>query len=89
MRGSEARDPARMTLKGVTAMDSTMPPTTCRRRSVAWPLVLIALGVIFLLDQLVPGWGIGKTWPVVLIIIGVVKLLEAGQPPRPPEGPRV
>jgi len=50
---------------------------------------LITLGVILLLDQFVPGWGIGRTWPVLLVVIGVVKLLESGRAPRPPEGPRV
>jgi hypothetical protein len=46
-------------------------------------------GVLFLLDQLVPGWGIGKTWPVLLIVIGVLKLVDISRPPRPPEGHRV
>jgi hypothetical protein len=53
------------------------------------PIILIALGVMFLLGQFVPGWGFGKTWPVLLVVIGVVKLFEATQAPRPPEGPRV
>jgi membrane-bound ClpP family serine protease len=54
-----------------------------------WPVMLIALGVMFLLHEFVPGWGLGKTWPVLLVVIGVVKLLEASRPPRPPEGPRI
>jgi membrane-bound ClpP family serine protease len=70
-------------------MGSTMPPVTRRRSSLMWPVVLITLGAILLVDQFVPGWGIGKTWPVLLVVIGVVKLLESGRPPRPPEGPRV
>ena len=60
-----------------------------RHESLAWPVILITLGTMFLLDELVPGWGVSKTWPVLLIVIGVVKLLRSGQPPRPPEGPRV
>jgi hypothetical protein len=54
-----------------------------------FPVVLITLGMMFLLDHLVPGWGIGKTWPALLIVVGVFKLLDVAQPPRPPEGPRV
>lgn len=74
---------------GPKPMDSTTPPVTRRRSGLTWPVVLITLGVILLLDQFVPGWGIGKTWPVLLVAVGVVKLLESGRPPRPPEGPRV
>ena len=76
-------------LGGPNHMDSTRPPVTRRRSGLTWPVVLITLGVILLLDQFVPGWGIGRTWPVLLVAIGVVKLLESGRPPRPPEGPRV
>ena len=54
-----------------------------------FPVLLIILGVMFLLDQFVPTWGINKTWPVLLVVIGVFKLLDTGRPPRPPEGPRV
>jgi len=52
-------------------------------------VVLITLGVIFLLDQIVPGWGFRKTWPVLLVVIGVLKLLDSTQSPQPPRGPRV
>lgn len=41
------------------------------------PLILIALGAIFLVGQLVPAWGVGKTWPVLLIVIGLAKLVES------------
>ena len=60
-----------------------------RRVSLMGPVVLIALGFMFLLDHVVPGWGFGKTWPVLLIVIGLVKVVQASRPPRPPEGPRV
>jgi hypothetical protein len=70
-------------------MGSTMPLVTRRSPSLTGPVVLITLGAILLLDQFVPGWGIGKTWPILLVVIGVVKLLESGRPPRPPAGPRV
>jgi hypothetical protein len=54
-----------------------------------FPVLLIVLGIMFLVDQLVPGWGINKTWPALLVVIGVLKLLDVTRPPRPPEGPRV
>ena len=54
-----------------------------------FPVLLIVLGIMFLLDQLVPGWGISKTWPALLVVIGVLKLMDVARPPRPPEGPRI
>jgi hypothetical protein len=60
-----------------------------RRASLTGPIFLITLGIMLLLDELVPGLGIGKTWPVLLVVIGVLKLIDSGRPPRPPEGPRV
>lgn len=66
------------------------PPLRLRHRvSLTGPVILITLGVILLLDQVVPGWGIGRTWPILLVVIGVTKLLDSTRPPRPPEGPRV
>jgi hypothetical protein len=44
---------------------------------------------MFLLDQLVPGWGIGKTWPALFVVMGVLMLMDVTKPPRPPEGPRI
>ena len=54
-----------------------------------FPAILVTLGIVILLDHLVPGWGLHKTWPVVLIVVGVCKLIDATLPPRPPAGPRV
>jgi len=54
-----------------------------------FPVILIVVGAMFMLDHLVPGWGVRRTWPVLLIVIGVFKLLDIARPPRPPEGPRV
>lgn len=34
-----------------------------------WPLIVIGLGVIFLLNNLL-GWSIWKLWPVLLILLG-------------------
>ncbi|HZT71809.1 MAG TPA: DUF5668 domain-containing protein [Terriglobia bacterium] len=47
------------------------------------PLLLIALGVMFLVGQFDPAWGISRTWPVLLIVLGLAKLLEAAWPGRP------
>ncbi len=70
-------------------MGATLEPPTYRRNGLIFPVLLIVLGVMFLLDQFVPGWGIGRTWPALLVVIGVLKLLDSTRPPRPPEGPRV
>jgi len=60
-----------------------------RRGGLMFPVLLIVLGSMFLLDQFVPGWGIGRTWPALLVVIGVLKLLDSTRPPRPPEGTRM
>ena len=70
-------------------METTPPSLTPHRRGLMLPVLLIVLGIMFLVDQLVPGWGLSKTWPVLLVVIGVLKLLDITRPPRPPEGPRV
>ena len=60
-----------------------------RAPSLMGPVVLIALGLVFLIGEFVPEWGVTKTWPVLLIVVGVLKLLDSARPPRPPEGPRL
>jgi len=43
-------------------------------------LILMALGIIFLLENFYPSFSawrlIGRYWPVILIIIGVKKLID-------------
>jgi hypothetical protein len=47
------------------------------------PLLLIAIGVLFLLNNLYPGvFRFGKMWPVILIIIGISKVFEYFQASR-------
>ena len=58
------------------------------RHGLTGPIILIMLGVMFLADQFLPGWGIGKTWPLLLVVIGVLRLLDFDRPPRPPAGPQ-
>jgi LiaI-LiaF-like transmembrane region len=48
-----------------------------RRLGLTGPILLIALGVMFLVGQFIPGWGVGKTWPVILIVIGLARLIES------------
>src|SRR5438094_10460453 len=66
--------------------------TPRRRRSMAGPVVLIILGIVFLLETMgVLHWhGLGylfaRFWPLLLIIWGVIKLLEYQQAQR--EGTR-
>jgi len=60
-----------------------------RHGGLGLPVLMIVLGVMFLLDEIVPGWGLGKTWPALLVVLGVLMLLDVNRQPRPPEGPRV
>lgn len=48
-----------------------------RPYSLMGPVILITLGVLFLVGQYFPAWGIGRTWPVLLVVIGLTKLFEA------------
>lgn len=59
------------------------------RRKLTLPVMLIVIGVLFLLNQYAPGWGILQTWPVILIVLGILLLLRSFGPPRPPRGPSV
>ena len=40
------------------------------------PLLLIVIGILFLLNNIVPGFRFGKMWPVILIVIGLAKVLD-------------
>ncbi len=70
-------------------MGSLRDVRPARHASLTGPVFLIVLGVLLLLDEIVPTLGIGKTWPLLLVVVGVMKLFAANRPPRPPEGPRV
>jgi len=59
------------------------------RPNLMGPIFLIAMGVVFLIGEFVPEWGISRTWPVLLIVIGVLVLVDSAMPPRPPQGPRL
>jgi hypothetical protein len=57
---------------------------TCRRctiRGLMGPAIIIAVGVLFLLDQVRGGYfSFGNTWPVILIVIGAISLAAAASP---------
>ena len=40
-------------------------------------LLLIAVGLIFLLNNLIPWFGFGYLWPAILIVLGIALLLKA------------
>jgi DUF4097 and DUF4098 domain-containing protein YvlB len=77
------------------ASPAPTPPVYPRRRSLAGPVVLIVIGIVFLLGNigLLPWWRLGQLfahyWPALIILWGVVKLLEyrqAQQEGRRPAG---
>jgi DUF4097 and DUF4098 domain-containing protein YvlB len=51
-----------------------------RNRSLAWPIVLIGLGVIFLVNNVMPElslWNVlADWWPVLLIVFGIIRIGE-------------
>src|SRR5437660_526790 len=61
----------------------TMIPRPRRRRSLAGPVILILVGLLFLLKNMgmhIELFGIfARWWPVLLIVAGVVKIVETYQ----------
>jgi hypothetical protein len=55
---------------------STKPGSARERGGLMGGLILIALGILFLADNLLPGFSFGEYWPVLLIVIGVGLLLR-------------
>jgi hypothetical protein len=59
-----------------------IPPPYRTRRSIVGPIILIAIGVVFLLTNIgvIHGWQLwswfGHWWPLLLIIWGVIALVE-------------
>jgi len=50
-----------------------------RSRGTIGGFVLIALGVLFLADNLLPDFRFGDYWPVILVAVGVGILLKANR----------
>ncbi len=40
-------------------------------------IILIGIGAIFLIDEFVPGFEIGRLWPLILVAIGIALLIGA------------
>ena len=58
-------------------------PHHCDGRTRTFPVVLIMVGVLSLIERMGgPGWH--RTWPMLLLAIGIVRLLERQMPPPPP-----
>ena len=55
-------------------------------RAVRGPMLLIALGVLFVLDQQTESLTLHRTWPILLILMGLFRLAEKLVAPPPPAG---
>jgi hypothetical protein len=87
MAAPQRADPGTPPPYSAPAASSFVPaggPTPRRmfiRRSIAGPLLVIAVGVLFLLQTITPGFSVGRLvafyWPYVLIAWGVLQLVEA------------
>ncbi|MHC1708275.1 MAG: PspC domain-containing protein [Bacteroidales bacterium] len=42
------------------------------RGSLIGGMILLTLGVLFLMDELIPYLDFGKLWPVILIVVGII-----------------
>lgn len=40
------------------------------------PLLLIALGILFLLNNLFPEFRLSRMWPVILIVVGLSRIID-------------
>ena len=64
----------------------------CRSQHIMGPVIIFALGVLFLLDS-VSSLGIWRTWPLILLVVGGIKLLQSNASaeghvePQPPVYP--
>lgn len=47
-----------------------------RSGGITGGVILIALGVVFLASEFVPGFDIGKLWPLILVAIGIGIILR-------------
>jgi hypothetical protein len=45
----------------------------CTVKAITWPLLLITLGILFVVDQYGP-YRFYETWPVLLIVFGVTQM---------------
>jgi len=68
-----------------------------RKDPLVWGLILVALGLVFILENFgLDAWDfLWRFWPVILIVWGATKLVEGlkeknrdGDSPRPPAAPQ-
>lgn len=50
-------------------------PTHFQNRGLTGPIMMIAIGSMFLVGQFIPEFGFHRLWPVLLIVAGVVGLV--------------
>lgn len=60
----------------------SVPPSPKRRGGVGLGVILIALGMLFLAGELVPGITWGTMWPAFIILLGVIQMVT----PDPRDG---
>jgi uncharacterized membrane protein len=58
------------------AVETVRTSDTKQKKNVTGGVILIVLGVLFLLDNLLPSFDIGQLWPVILIVIGLSILFK-------------
>ena len=75
-----------MSNPNVNPNPSPQPVYYRHRRSLAGPLILIIIGLVFLLHNFgvrIPIWHLfGRFWPLLLILWGVIRLIEYSVAPR-------
>jgi len=55
------------------------PPAYRRKEGLTGPILLIAIGLLLLADNLLPGFDFSDYWPLILVAIGVGLLLKSRQ----------
>jgi phage shock protein C len=73
-------EPATASAPGQAAADRPAPSAAADRGPLWLGLVLVAAGVFFLVQELLPEIDWGRLWPVVLVVVGAVLLIGALRP---------
>ncbi|HEY4687773.1 MAG TPA: PspC domain-containing protein [Anaerolineae bacterium] len=75
--GTEGRSAPPADLSTSSALPEPRPArATSNEGARLFALILITIGVLFLLDNLFPGfWSFGQWWPLILVLIGVTMLV--------------
>jgi hypothetical protein len=71
-RTAEAKTRARLEAGAVTA-----EPPSQDRTIVAWGIVLMMLGVIFLVQNIIPYYFLNRLWPLVFVVLGAYLVYRA------------